>query len=61
MDRIGLSDIVCEMQRLLAEQVKHKPGTPEREDADHAMTMLLRYNAQGRIQEYFALRDRNTQ
>lgn len=52
------SDFIREMQRLMdAQRAAIRSGDPEAIDhAAHDLTQLLRYNAAGRLPEYFASR-----
>lgn len=59
MDRIGHSDFVREMYRLSQAQLDAKTDD-DRDAADAAMRHLLRMNAAGRLQEYFASRTGGT-
>lgn len=55
MTRPSQSDFIRECQRLHAAQLA--AGTPEERDAaDADMSLFLRYNAAGRLQEYFESR-----
>jgi hypothetical protein len=59
LDRPGQSDFIREMQRLFeAQREAVKSGDVDAiEHAAHEMTIFLRFNAAGRLQEWIAMQD----